>query len=265
MVQRHHVKTGVGFRQFHRFHGGHGTCNEVVSCDRNQLLVTTGTTGKKDNGDVVPGIWGEVNGTRSTLCRNHPECQILQLLDAKHRPNTVVQLQLANISVQRHNSISLHLLDIHVQLFWYRVRCHRHNRVFVRKSDNSDCHKRAIRQDDSDTGLAMAGRPNRQLKVLHELPDGTMCQVSSSADIDETGAGVCPDQFCDVGDGCFDLCAEADDGFIVFDFERFGKGFVDVLEASKELTDGPGTGVRGEESGEMVSGIWVRGLTAEAK
>lgn len=92
-----------------------------------------------------------------------------------------------------------------------------------------------------------------------------MRQVPSGVGIDETGPGVCPDQVCDVGGGCFDLCAKAGDGCIVpVPFDRFRKRLPDILEAREEVAGRPGTGVRLEEGGEAMRGVWVRGLTAEA-
>lgn len=192
MVQRHHVKTCICLGQFHRLHGGDGTRDEVVSCDGNQLLSTTGTTGEQDNCNIISGIGGMVVCTRSIVCRDHLESHIFKLLNTKHWPTTVVQLQFADVSVQRDNSISLRVFYICLQLFWYRVRRHRHNGVFVDESKNSNRHKRAVGQDDSDARLSMAGESHRNLETLQELTDGNMCQMPSSISIDETGAGVCP-------------------------------------------------------------------------
>lgn len=191
MVQRHHVKTCICLGQFHRLHCGDGTRDEVVSCDGNQLLSTTGTTGKQDNCNIVPGIGGMVVCTRSIVCRYYLEGHIFKLLNTKHWSTTVVQLQLADVSVQRDNSISLRVFYICLQLLWHRVRRHRHNGVSVDESKNSNCHKRAIRQDDSDARLSMAGESHGNLETLQELTDGNMCQMPSSISIDETGAGVC--------------------------------------------------------------------------
>lgn len=192
MVQRHHIKTYICLGQFHRLHGSYGTSDEVVSCDGNQLLSTTGTTGEQDNGNIVPRIWGMVVCTRSIVCRDHLESHVFKLLNTKHWPATVIQLQLANVSVQRDNSISLRVFYIRLQLLWHRVRCHRHNGVPVDESKNSNCHERAVRQDDSDARLSMVGESHGNLETLQELPDGNMCQMPSGISIDETGTGVCP-------------------------------------------------------------------------
>jgi hypothetical protein len=81
------------------------------------------------------------------------------------------------------------------------------------------------------------------MEALYKLADSKMCQVLTCTGIDEAGTVVGSYQLGDTRGSFLDLYPETTNCFIVLDFGKFWKGFIDILEGKDELPGGPFAGV----------------------